>query len=321
MAPGSGGAVVEGHVVRDDRFFAMGNTTHVVVLATNDDQAEELLARARNFAVTLERSWSRFVPTSDVARLNTARGRAVRISPDTEVLIRHLVAAFDATDGLFNPFVLPALVNAGYRASLAGDGTKACEVDVALSMPATSNVLLESVDGETWCRLLAGASIDPGGLGKGLAADIIAERLILEGARGVLVSMGGDVRCAGTSPHPDGWVIDIETLSHPALGNTTVVLKSGAIATSSTHAKRWHNGHHIIDPATSKPIDEGAPDALRLSSVLASTAVWAEVFATATLVAGASTAGLMLEARGLAGRFERVNGEPIHTRAFERYER
>jgi thiamine biosynthesis lipoprotein ApbE len=58
-----------------------------------------------------------------------------------------------------------------------------------------------------------------------------------------------------------------------------------------------------------------------LSSVLASTAVWAEVFATATLVAGASTAGLMLEARGLAGRFERVNGEPIHTRAFERFER
>lgn len=305
--------------VAQERFASMGNTAHVVVVANDETAADLLLSRARTWAASLEQSWSRFIPTSDIYRLNTARGRAVRISPDTEVLVRHLVAAFDATDGLFNPFVLPALIKAGYSTSLAGDGAQSCRAESMPEVGSTTNVVLESNGGETWCRLFGGATLDPGGLGKGLAADIIAERLMLEGALGVLVSMGGDVRCIGASPDPAGWVIELEAMSHPAFGSTTVVIKSGAIATSSTHAKRWHGGHHVIDPSTQRPIDESADNSLRMSSIIASTAVWAEVFATATLVAGGATAGLMVESRGLAGRFERTDGRPILTGNFMRY--
>lgn len=299
----------------------MGNTAHVAVVADDEHSATELLENARRYAMSLELSWSRFIPTSDIFRLNTARGRLVPISPDTEVLIRHLIAAHEATDGLFDPFVLPALIDAGYATSFAGDGNPSCTATSPAVKPSALSVYLENVDGETWCRLLDGATLDPGGLGKGLAADIIAERLLLDGAVGALVSMGGDIRCVGDSPDPAGWVIDIETRCHPAFGATTVVMKSGAIATSSTDAKRWHDGHHVIDPSTSRPIVDDAPFALRQSSVIASTAVWAEVFATATLVAGSSTAGLMIESRGLAGRFEAVDGRPILTKGFERYAR
>ncbi len=303
------------------RFAAMGNTAHVIVVAKDDVRVASLIDAARGYAARLEAAWSRFIPISDVYRLNNARGRAVRISSDTEVLIRHLLAAFEATDGLFNPFVLPALLRAGYSRSLSGDGAPSCGATAPTLGASTSRVLLESVEGETWCRLLGGATIDPGGLGKGLAADIIAERLMLEGALGVFVSMGGDIRCVGESPNAAGWVIDIETNSHPVFGSTTIVMKSGAIATSSTHAKRWYGGHHVIDPATMRPTDENSELALRQSSVVASTAVWAEVFATATLVAGSATAGLMIEARGLAARFERVDGRPVLTNGFERFAR
>lgn len=292
-----------------------------MVLADDDAKVSSLINAARGCAARLEAAWSRFIPTSDVYRLNTARGRAVRISSDTEVLIRHLLAAFDATDGLFDPFVLPALIQAGYSASMSGDGGHSCTAAAPNGKPSSASVYIESVEGETWCRLLDGATIDPGGLGKGLAADIIAERLMLEGATGVLVSMGGDVRCIGDSPNAAGWVIDIETQCHPVFGSTTIVMKSGAIATSSTHAKRWHGGHHVIDPATMLPTDEASAFSLRQSSVIASTAVWAEVFATATLVAGAATAGLLIESRGLAARFERIDGRPLLTNGFERYAR
>lgn len=296
----------------------MGNTAHIVVVGA-DDAVPKLLNRGQTLAASLEANWSRFVPTSDIARLNTSRGRSVPISAATEVLIRHLVSAFEVTEGLFDPFVLPALVKAGYRTSLAGDGRTSCVAPSGAPTPSASDVVLESIDGATWCRLLGGATLDAGGLGKGLAADIIAERLMLEGAKGVLVSMGGDIRCIGESPDPAGWVIDIETLAHPALGTPTVILRSGAIASSSTHAKRWHGGHHIIDPTTGEPLDERSAHALRMSSVIASTAVWAEVFATATLVAGADTAGLIIEARGLAGRFERTDGHVLATPGFARY--
>ncbi len=307
--------------VVDTRFPAMGNTAHIVVVSRDDVAAERLLSLARSWAASLEASWSRFIPTSDVYRLNTARGRSVRISPDTEVLVRHLVAAFDATDGLFDPFVLPALLSAGYDTSLAGDGAASCPAEFHPDRATREHVVLESVDGETWCRLLDGATLDPGGLGKGLAADIIAERLVIEGALGVLVSMGGDVRCIGESPDPAGWVVDIEALSHPALDSTTIMLAQGAIATSSTHAKRWHSGHHIIDPSTNRPLRDDSPSSLRMASVVASTAVWAEVFATASLVAGADTAGVIVESHGLAARFERTDGIPVRTTSFARFAR
>lgn len=313
--------VATGPAKGEVRFAAMGNTAHVMVLADDGAKVSSLIDAARGCAARLEAAWSRFIPTSDVYRLNTARGRAVRISSDTEVLIRHLLAAFDATDGLFDPFVLPALIQAGYSASMSGDGGHSCAAAVPTGKPSSASVYLESVEGETWCRLMGGATIDPGGLGKGLAADIIAERLMLEGAHGVLVCMGGDIRCIGDSPDPAGWVIDIETECHPVFGSSSIVMKSGAIATSSTHAKRWHGGHHVIDPATMRPTDETSDLALRQSSVVASTAVWAEVFATATLVAGVATAGLMVESRGLAARFERADGRPVFTNGFERYAR
>jgi len=315
-----------GATVREIRFPAMGNTTHLVINVASAGQADIIAQRAQDWLLSLEAAWSRFAPTSDIASLNTARGRAVQISPDTEVLIRHLLAAYEATNGLFNPFVLPALITAGYGRSLAGDGQSSCGAEPAHGTPTHRSVLLESVDDPrhgrtTWCRLLDGATLDAGGLGKGLAADIVAERLVLDGALGALVSIGGDIRCVGQSPDPDGWTIDIEALSHPALGGTTVVVQSGAIATSSTFAKRWHSGHHVIDPATNAPLDESRPSALRMSSVIASTAVWAEVFATATLVAGADMAGAIVESRGLAGRFERVDGNVTSSPSFERFTR
>ena len=313
--------VATGPAKGEVRFAAMGNSAHVVVLADDDAKVSSLIDAARGYAARLEAAWSRFIPTSDVYRLNTARGRAVRISSDTEVLIRHLLAAFDATEGLFDPFVLPALIQAGYSASMSGDDGHSCAAAAPTGKPCSASVYLESVEGETWCRLLDGATVDPGGLGKGLAADIIAERLMLEGAHGVLVSMGGDVRCIGDSPDTAGWVIDIETQCHPVFGSTTVVMASGGIATSTTHAKRWHGGHHVIDPSTMLPTDETSASSLRQSSVIASTAVWAEVFATATLVAGAATAGLLIESHGLAARFERVDGLPLLTSGFERYAR
>lgn len=312
-------ATATDRVVGTTTFASMGNTAQVVVVGVDDASVSEFLERARTLASSLEAAWSRFVPTSDISRMNTARGRAVRVSNDTEVLIRYMIAAFDVTEGLFDPFVLPALVTAGYHRSMAGDDAMSCAAKRAATKPTASDVAIESTDGETWCRLHGGATLDPGGLGKGLAADIIAERLMLNGAKGVLVSMGGDIRCLGESPDSAGWVIDIEALAHPSFGATTVVLRSGAIATSSTHAKRWHGGHHIIDPTTCAPIDERSPRALRMSSVIASTAVWAEVFATATLVAGVDTAGLIIEARGLAARFERTDGHVVTTPGFARY--
>lgn len=313
-------ALTDSRVIDDVTFPAMGNTARVTVIATNASHVAELLSKSRTWIASLEASWSRFIPASDIFRLNTAGGRSVRISPDTEVLVRHLLAAYRVTDGVFNPFILPSLISAGYGRSLADDGRVSCSAVQPTHAPTADDVLLESVDGATWCRLLGGATLDPGGLGKGLAADIVAERLMLEGAVGVLVSVGGDIRCAGDAPDDGVWVIDIEAMTHPAFGDARIALRSGAIATSSVHAKRWHGGHHVIDPSTGCPLDATAHGALTQASVIASNAVWAEVFATAALVVGRPLAGAMIESRGLAARFETTTGRPVTTTRFDSFD-
>ena len=268
--------------VADDRFASMGNTAHVVVVAHDEPTATALLEKAHHCAATLETTWSRFIPTSDVSRLNTARGRLMRISPDTEVLIRHLLAAHEATDGLFDPFVLPALIAAGYSTSLAGDGRISCAATAPIVRPSASSAYLETVDGETWCRLLDGATLDPGGLGKGLAADIIASELLAAGATGVLVNLGGDARAAGTC-QGEPWQIGIRddrSTSSPIVAEFD--MGDQGVATSSSLRRRWQGRHHLIDPNTGAPT---ASDVLQ-ATVFAPTAWQAEAMATVALVRG-----------------------------------
>jgi thiamine biosynthesis lipoprotein len=45
-----------------------------------------------------------------------------------------------------------------------------------------------------------GVTLDPGGIGKGLAADLTACLLTDSGACGALVNLGGDLRAVGRPP-------------------------------------------------------------------------------------------------------------------------
>ena len=53
------------------------------------------------------------------------------------------------------------------------------------------------MSGDQRFSLPAGTRFDPGGVGKGLAGDLVAAHLLELGARSVQVELGGDVRVAG----------------------------------------------------------------------------------------------------------------------------
>ena len=54
--------------------------------------------------------------------------------------------------------------------------------------------------------------LDPGGIGKGYAADLVVSELRAAGAAGVCVNLGGDLRAEGRAPGGGSWVVGIE---HP----------------------------------------------------------------------------------------------------------
>jgi thiamine biosynthesis lipoprotein len=137
-------------------------------------------------------------------------------------------------------------------------------------------------------RLPAGTGFDSGGIGKGLAADLVAVEVMTAGADGVCINLGGDLRVLGTSS--DGtWTVAIE---HPSSVEPIahVGLEYGAIATSTTLKRRWVVGdeerHHLIDPHTGMP----STTDLTLATVIAGEAWIAEVMAKAVLLRGSERA-------------------------------
>jgi thiamine biosynthesis lipoprotein len=264
-------------------FPSMGSDAHVIVQGGHERLADEVKRRLFD----LEQRWSRFLPDSEVSRLNDHAGEAITVSSETVLLVERAVEAWRITGGAFDPTVLGAVIRAGYDRTFE---------DVGATPPEPSDLMIGctdiEVDGET-VRLPPGTGFDAGGIGKGLAADIVAVEVMAAGAEGVCINLGGDLRVLGTSP--DGsWTVAVE---HPSFNDpiARVGLEYGAVATSTTLKRRWIVGgeerHHLIDPHTALP----STTDLTLATVIAGEAWLAEVMAKAVLLRGSARAFDLLD--------------------------
>jgi len=266
-----------------DLFFrVMGTTAHVIVVA---DNPPPLLARAWERLTDLDTRWTRFDPGSDISRLNAGAGRPVEVSPETVVLVRCSIDGWQRTGGLFDPTVLTALIGLGYDRTLAlVQAEPALEVTRTGPAPGCRGIELDPV--ASTVRLPAGVTVDPGGIGKGLAADLVAAEVCDAGADGCLVNVGGDLRAVGEPPTEDGWVVTVPDARRPGEELLRAALPAGAVATSSRLERRWQAGdtevHHLIDPFTGEPADSDVLSA----TVFAGEAWEAEVLVKAVTVGG-----------------------------------
>lgn len=256
----------------------MGTTAHVVVVG-DSPLVDAAFARLAD----LEQRWSRFIPTSELSRLNTHQGSHVVVSPETLLLLQRSIEGWQRTGGLFDPTVLPALRAAGYDRDFAAVSSRARAMEVVDSPAAPGCAGIECDERVGTVTLPAGVELDAGGIGKGLAADIVSGELIEAGARGVLVNVGGDLRVRGEAPSGDMWDVAVEDpIAHTSV--LRVELDEAAVATTSRLRRRWTTRegemHHLIDPRT------GCPSRGRYASVsvIAQEAWWAEVVAKAVIV-------------------------------------
>lgn len=260
----------------------------------------------------LERSWSRFLPGSDVSRLNTAAGEWIDADGDTMTLLVAMRLATELTGGAYDPTVLPALLAAGYTHSVV-DSTAAPALPggaATAPAPGLASLELDTLGGRA--RIGSGVAVDPGGVGKGLAADLVAGDLLAGGAVAALVSVGGDLRTVG-SPPGDRWSIRVEHPDDPMTAITTLDIDTGGVATSTTRSRPLvvdgRKSHHVIDPRTGRPTDSDVISA----TVVAPTTWQAEALATAALVQGAAGAYAMLSAAGTPAVLLTVAGEQLRT--------
>ncbi len=322
-APGPGSASASSHI---ERFRAMGTRCHIQV---EGDAAEELSREGRAMVADLERLWSRFLPDSDVSRLNRSgspsclrsgvalQATPISVDPRTVELLSMAVAAWRWTDGRFSPFLERAMNSIGYSKSwdvqLPSVTEEMLRVQANsksfLPTPAsgTSPVVVDGVNGTA--TLAAGFGVDLGGIAKGFAADAVLRYLLGVGAQAALVDLGGDIAFGQCLDSTQGltapWSIAVEDPFDPSSVIRYAVADNGGMATSSTLRRRWAGRsadpvagevlqlHHLLDPTTGRSAMSG----LAAVTVLADTCCNAEVLSKQFLLLGCD--GAVESARSL----------------------
>ncbi len=290
----------------DLSFDAMGSHVRLLIGEPGPGMAPAAAAaeEARRFVVEFDAALSRFKPESELCGLNADPRERVPASELLRTAVRAGLAAAEQSDGLVDPTLVGEIESAGYVASRAGVPGEPLAVALAGAprrRPARAN------PGSRWCQIEVdeeagtisrppGLRFDTGGTGKGLAADLIADRL--RGYSRFVVDCGGDIRIGG--PNALVWPYEV-LVEHPLSGERAFVLKlgSGAVATSGLNVRIWrdaegHFAHHLLDPAGGEPAWTGLIGA----TALGDTAVEAETFAKTALLSGPAGARAALAERG-----------------------
>jgi thiamine biosynthesis lipoprotein len=227
-----GGAEIDGGVgieqprdLRDVRRFsheAMATVYEVYAVHADRQYAAQAAQATFDLVDRLERELSRFLPNSDITRINHLdRGESTRVAPSTLeclVIARHM---FELTGGAFDVSI--------------GTGLPSLELD-----PDQSAVRATT----------RGVQVDLGGIGKGYAVDLMAELLEEWELRAALVHGGfSSVLALEPPPGHDGWPL---TLSDPSAPSR--VLARLSVHQTALGASGLRKGDHIVDPRTGQPV-------------------------------------------------------------------
>lgn len=238
------------------------------------------LLEAESWVRWMASRFTRFSDESELERLNRSCGAWCEISADLEQVLRASLRAFESSGGLVNVGVRPAMIAIGYSRPLA-EGSPVVTSGRPRPLPDLRSVLTVRPGR---ARLAAHAGIDLGGIAKGWMADRLGSVL---GANS-LANLGGDLMARGEGPGGCGWPVGV--------GGVTLLLRDQGAATSSVRRRSWDGAHHLIDPRSGAPSASG----LQEVSVVATSALEAEIVAKTALIAGRDLAPAYCAANALA---------------------
>lgn len=276
---------------------AMGSALLLTVLGGTTSDAARAWEAASGEMAAADADLSRFLADSALTESNRLASSGRWTSPPAR-LRRMLVTsdrAMRTTAGRFDPRIVDSLEAIGEAAGI--------------SLPAASSSA-RWLERRGRSELRTSAPADSGGIGKGLGLRwaMAAARRAAPALHGMLLDAGGDIIVVGRGPADGGWSVGIEDPATSERLLATVLLRGGAIATSSTSHRSWtHDGrrvHHLIDPRTGEP----AETSLLAVTVAWPDPAWAEVWTKALFLAGRHAIGEEARARGLAAWWVEADG-------------
>jgi thiamine biosynthesis lipoprotein len=252
----------------------------------------------------VDRQMSTWKPDSDLSRLNAAPEQQWLTAPAE--LLEVLETALDMSeksDGAFDIGV-GALVDAwGFGPATQQPAPQ--QIDVLRKQayrPAAAALDIDRLQNRV--RKRAAIKLDLSGIAKGYGVDELARCLDECGIRSYLVGIDGEMRARGLKPDGQCWAVAIEK---PVAGRREVMgvmeLTDLAIATSGDYRHSvelaGQRYSHTINPALREPVR----NQLAAVTVLASSCMLADAWATALLVSGDVLGAELARKHGLDALF------------------
>lgn len=236
--------------------FAMDTYMTITCYGT---QCEEALQAAQDEITRLDNLLSVGIDGSEINAINSAGTGTM--SDDTSVMVNEAIELYNRTGGAFDITVYPLMQLWGFT---SGDFAVP-DADTLASVLAKCGIdKLTVSDGSI--TLADGQGVDLGGIAKGYTSGRLMDIFAQYDLVSAVVSLGGNVQCYGTKPDGSLWRCGIQDPrnaddSSALLGVVSVadkaVITSGAYERYFVDEATGETYHHILDPKTGYPANNG----------------------------------------------------------------
>jgi thiamine biosynthesis lipoprotein len=250
------------------------------------EQAKEALKAAEEEVVRLEGLLSRFLPESEISRINNSAGICYeKISSETYEVLLRADEYSKCCPGCFDVTVAP-LIDLWRNARGTAKPPDKSVIKRILSQVDYTNLIINPCEKAVFLKS-AGQFLDLGGIGKGFAADLILKVFKKYEVSSAFTNFGGNVAAIGTKPDGSPWRIGIQ---HPRNENSiigVVAIVNQSVVTSGDYQQYFIGNnnkryHHILNPSTGYPSESGLVSA----TIIADSSVAADALSTILFIAG-----------------------------------
>ncbi len=244
-----------------------------------DDKA---LKEALDECARYEKLFSRTIQGSDIWRINEESG-PVQVSPETIEMLTDALGVSETSGGAFDVTVEPETKLWDF----SGETTKL--PDAARLKEAATHVDYRKlvIEGST-VELPDDMGLDLGGIAKGYIADRLNEFLREQGVKSALINLGGNVLTVGRRATDDApWVVGIQDpKAENGANKLTLKAEDLSVVTSGNYERFFIldgvRYHHLLNPATGWPVNEG----LDSVTILSKSSAMGDALSTACYVMG-----------------------------------
>jgi len=266
-----------------EELFALNSNIILSLVTDNSQKPDTLFNQMIEVINIFENQFSRFKTDSELIKVNHKAGQKTVVSNELIDILIESKRLGELSEGLFNPFILPNLQQAGYLGSWPN--TKNADPKINFSNSRITDIKNLEI-GSNWIKIPANTALDLGGIGKGFLLDKLSNFLINNQCHDYWISIGGDIIVNGQDEFGHDWSIEVANAlnTQSVIGSILNNQQLLAVATSGITKRhgnyKYKKWNHLIDPRSGLSINNN----ILTCTVSASRAIDSDVAAKTILI-------------------------------------